>query len=150
MTDSGQRPQWPSDPTGGETLQAPPEILPAPYNPALSAPTVAGAAPAQAAEPTGARLQRGEALDLLARLKTTVIAGSLIAFGVFTGLVATHFTGVTARAASSSTGSAGSRATPTAPARSDDGGGFFNNGPGGGFGIGAPGPQGPASGTTVS
>jgi hypothetical protein len=151
MTESGQRPQWPSDLAGEETLQAPPEILPPPYDPgsSASAPTVTDAAFGRTVQPAGARIQRGEALDLLARLKTTLVAGSLIAFGVFAGLVATHITGVTARAASSNNGSAGSQATPTPPTHSDDGG-FFNNGPNSGFGVGPPGPQGPSSGTTVS
>ena len=153
MTDVGQQPQWPSEPAHDETIQAPPDILPPPYTPlaSASAPTVISAAPFQPAPLAGGRLGRIEALDLLARLKTTLIAGSVIAFGVFAGLVATHITGVTARAASSSQNAtnSGPQATPTAASQPDNGS-FFNNGPDGGFGVGPPGPQGPASGTTVS
>jgi hypothetical protein len=96
------------------------------------------------------RLGRDVTLDLISRLKATIVTGSLVAFGIFAALAAAHLTGVTARGAASqqSSQSPGATQGATPSVTSDDG--FFNQGPNGGFGIGQPGSQGPAAGTSVS
>lgn len=146
-----------SEPTHEEAVRSPADAYPAPYRPHADpdAQTVAdrACAPAQAAQPNAARVRRDEALDLLGRLKATLVAGSVVAFGVFAALAASHITGVTARASSqpASAGSQGASSTPTATTPPSDDGGFFNSaGAGNGFGVGAPGAQSPASGTTFS
>ncbi len=96
-------------------------------------------------------MPRAQALDLLSRLKTTLVAGSVIAFGMFAALAASHVTGVTSRSSSSTQSTSGSQVAPTATApSSDDGGGFFNQPPSSGFGVGPPSSQAPAAGTSVS
>ncbi len=94
---------------------------------------------------------RAEALDLLSRLKASLIAGSLLALGMFAALAATHVTGVTSRASSSSPGGSNSQAAPASTVSStDSGSNFFNQSSSSGFGIGPPGSQAPSSSTSVS
>jgi hypothetical protein len=135
-------------------MQQPPS---GPYEPYNSEPTRrVGSAPQRAAKP--ARMPKARSLEVIHRFKTALIAGSVMAFGVLTALVAGHTTGVTARAASS--GSSGSSATPAtaAPTRTpsdDDSGGFFNSAPSnssnGGFGVSSSAPsQAPVTGSNVS
>ena len=147
MSQQGQPPApgWPPATDGGETVAASPGALPAPYAPDA---TVSDSAAAPGAgQLARGRLGRAAALDLLGRLKATVVVGSLVAFAVFLALAATHATGVTARGATSGAdGGPGAQAT----ARPGDDGGFFNGGQHGGFGVGEPGLRGPASGTAVS
>jgi hypothetical protein len=107
-------------------------------------------APQPAGQP--ARMPRARALEVTRRFKTALIAGSVMAFGVLTALVAGHTTGVTARAASN--GSSGAPAPTTAPSN-DDSGGFFNSAPSnsgnGGFGVSPSAPsQPPVTGSSVS
>jgi hypothetical protein len=99
-----------------------------------------------------ARMPRSRALEVTRRFKTALIAGSVMAFGVLTALVAGHTTGVTARGASN--GSSGAPAPTSAPSN-DDSGGFFNSAPStsgnGGFGVSPSAPsQPPVSGSSVS
>jgi hypothetical protein len=96
------------------------------------------------------RLGRNAAIDLIGRLKATIVTGAFVALGVFAGLAATHITGVTSRANTSSSNSQGTTAAPTTTSNADDSGGFFNQGPNNGFGVGQPGAQGPAAGSSVS
>lgn len=156
-SDQSQRPSednaapYPTPPDDDQTVAMTSGVYPPPYAPPPSfPPTVEMAQPAMPALPAPGRLGRAQALDLLSRLKATLIAGSVLAFGVFAALAATHVTGVTSRSGDAQN----SQATPTAtaaPSRRDDDGGFFNTtGPSSGFGVGAPSPQGPASGTSVS
>ncbi|MGH2502625.1 MAG: hypothetical protein ACRDID_08935 [Ktedonobacterales bacterium] len=98
-----------------------------------------------------ARMPRARALEVTRRFKTALIAGSVMAFGVLTALVAGHTTGVTARAASNASSGAPATSTPS----NDDSGGFFNSAPStsgnGGFGVSPSAPsQPPVSGSSVS
>ena len=163
--DTNEQPQQPPDarveqpPTLPGTY--PPPYYPSPYYPppsfpvyppttAMTDPTALSPAEASA-QPAQERLPRSQALDLLSRLKATLVVGSVIAFGAFAALAATHITGVTSRANSSSTPSPyDSQGAPMVPSTNNDGGGFFNESPSSGFGIGPPSSQGPASGTSVS
>jgi hypothetical protein len=127
-------------------------VYPPPYAPPSPfPPTIAMSQPVASAQPAPGRMARGQALDLISRLKATLVAGSVITFGVFAGLAAAHVTGVTARSDATTQPGAGqnSQVTPT-PSRRDDDGGFFNSTPSSGFGVGAPSQQGPASSTSVS
>ncbi len=138
-----------------------------PFQPTYQAWQPAPALPApQAAR--AARMPKEEAVAITKRLKAALIAGSVMAFGVLTALVAGHVTGVTARAAGSSGGSGaspsnttnpGSTTAPTNPSNPGDNGGFFNQGPStgsnnsnsGGFGVSPNAPaQPPISGSSVS
>lgn len=101
--------------------------------------------------PRPARMPKAQALTLTKRLKTALIAGSVMAFGALTALAAGHLTGVTTAAAGAS--------SITAPSNSSnaDGGGFFNqqpsddNGNAGSFGVSPSAPaQQPAAGSSVS
>lgn len=129
------------------TAAAPDMTLPAPYAPPAGAFVIPSGTPTEPATPS--RLARGDALDLLSRLKATLVTLSLVALGIFAALAAFHATGVTARAASSTSPGAASGQGPQASPSAQTDGGFFNLGPNG-FGIGQPGSQGPAAGTTVS
>lgn len=117
--------------------------LPQPYEPPTQ--TMENVALPAGLGPT--RLDRAGSLDLISRLKATLVAGSLIAFGAFAALAATHVTGVTARSSAAPSTNGSTTAPATTPTAS---GAFFNQGPSGGFGVGAPGSQGPVSGTSVS
>lgn len=159
-----QPPSGPYDPYNAEPttrMRATPPGAPdgAPSNPYYP-PTVPdqpayrmGSAPQPVRQP--ARMPRARALAVTRRFKTALIAGSVMAFGVLTALVAGHATGVTARAASN--GLSGSPATtaPTSTPSSDDSGGFFNSAPSnsgnGSFGVSPSAPaQPPISGSSVS
>ncbi len=161
--DTSEQPLRPPDipfeqPEGQMTIE-PVEAYPPPYyppDPASATSTMAFETPPsfepQPVQPAQGRMSRANALDLLSRLKTTLVAGSVIAFGTFAALAATHITGVTARPSAQ-----GSQAAPTATApsseshvSSDDGGSFFNQNSSGGFGVGAPNSQAPVSNTSVS
>ncbi len=163
--DTSEQPLQPPDTTDttveqpeGQMAADPGEAYPQPYSPpdfSPAASTTAFETPLpfapQPGQPAQGRMSRSNALDLLSRLKTTLVAGSVIAFGMFAALVATHITGVTARSSAQ-----GSQAAPTATApsseheSSDDGGSFFNSNSSGGFGVGAPSSQAPVSNTSVS
>lgn len=125
-----------------------------PYDPYDAEPPTVPDQPAYRAGPARqlARMPRSRALEVTRRFKAVLIAGSVMAFGVLTALVAGHTTGVTARAASN--GSSGSPAPTSAP--SDVGsGGFFNSAPSnsgnGGFGVSPSAPsQPPVTGSNVS
>jgi hypothetical protein len=101
-------------------------------------------------------MPKQEALAVTRKLKTGLIAGSVMSFGVLVALVAGHVTGATARQASNS-GSANSNSNVTnqpSSSNSDDGG-FFNSGPSnsntGGFGASPNAPsQNPVGGSGVS
>lgn len=145
MTEQGQPPSWEPGAAGGPTIPAPEGLNPpstaAGVTAEASAPTI-GADALTGESPAPGRLPRVEAFDLLGRLKATVVVGSVVAFGVFLALDAAHATGVTARAATPN----GANSQTTTPTQPSDHGGFFN----GGFGVGAPGSNGPASGSAVS
>lgn len=102
------------------------------------------------------RMPRARALEVTRRFKTALIAGSVMAFGVLTALVAGHTTGVTAQAASSGSSATPATAAPTSTPSDDDSGGFFNSAPSnsgdnGGFGVSSSAPsQAPVSGSNVS
>lgn len=140
----------------------PPPYVPPASNPSTSTmpailPPPLAAGPVEPPEPAqGRRISRADALDLLGRLKTTLIAGSVLAFGMFAALAASHITGVTSRSSSSTPASGGSQGSQAAPAatapssESNDDGGFFNQNSPNGFGIGAPSAQPPVSNTSVS
>jgi len=102
--------------------------------------------------PRPARMPKAQALTLTKRLKTALIAGSVMAFGVLTALAAGHLTGVTSAAAGAS-----STTAPSNSSNSDNNGGFFNqrpsddNGNAGSFGVSPNAPtQQPATGSSVS
>jgi hypothetical protein len=163
--DTSEQPQRSPDEVSGAP-SAPLDELPPPYNPPVSYPPTEAMPPVtpqfsaapqfsteEPAQATPGRMSRVQALDLISRLKATLVAGSVLAFGMFAALAVAHATGVTARSSASAqpaSGSQGSQATPTAPSSSDDDGGFFGQSPSSGFGIGPPSSQAPAAGTTVS
>jgi hypothetical protein len=90
-----------------------------------------------------AKRSKAQALVIVKTLKNWLIVGSVLCFGVISGLVITHTTGVTAQ---SSTNNSTQQAAPTTP----DQGGFFQQ-PQGGNGIGNNGTsQNPVSSTRVS
>jgi hypothetical protein len=102
--------------------------------------------------PRPARMPKAQALTLTKRLKTALIAGSVMAFGVLTALAAGHLTGVTATAAG-----ANSTTAPSSASNADNNGGFFNqqpsddNGNTGSFGVSPNAPtQQPAASSSVS
>ena len=105
--------------------------------------------------PRPARMPKAQALTLTKRLKTALIAGSVMAFGVLTALAAGHLTGVTASAAGTN-----STTAPSNSSHADDNGGFFNQrssdddgnaGNAGSFGVSPNAPaQQPATGSSVS
>lgn len=145
-------------PSADQPVVAPSGVYPPPYYPPSAMPTMAMAeaspppvsSPAQQAQ---GRMARSETLDLLSRLKATLVAGSLLALGMFAALAAAHVTGVTSRASSASQPAGGAQNSQTAPAAtapSSDSGNFFNQNSSSGFGIGPPSSQAPSTGTSVS
>lgn len=94
-----------------------------------------------------ARTTKAQALAIVRTCKKWLIIGSIVGFGVFSGLAATHVTGVTSQAATNS-------ATQQQQAAPDDPGqgGFFQQQPQqGGNNFGNSGSsQGPVSGSGVS
>jgi hypothetical protein len=142
----------PAPPDDDQTVAMASGVFPPPYAPPSPfPPTIAMSQPVAPTQSAPGRMVRSQALDVISRLKATLVAGSVIAFGVFAGLAAAHVTGVTARsgAAAQSGAAQNAQATPT-PSRHDDDGGFFSSSPPNGFGVGAPSQQGPASSTSVS
>lgn len=106
--------------------------------------------------PQPARMPKHEALAVTRKLKTGLIAGSVMSFGVLVALVASHVTGATARQASNSSASNtnSSGVNPPSYSNSDDGG-YFDDGPNssnnGGFGTSPSAPsQYPVGGSGVS
>ena len=104
--------------------------------------------PPRRKEANVARTTKAQALAIVITCKKWLIIGSIVGFGVFSGLAATHVTGVTSQEA---TNNATQQATPTS---SDPGeGGFFQQQPpqqgGNNFGNNSP-SQGPVSGSNVS
>lgn len=101
------------------------------------------------AAPASPRLSKAQALELVHTCKKCLIAGSIVVFGILTGLVAGHVTGTTSNQATpaSNTPSTTSPST-TSPST---GGGFFQQQQGGGNGFGNNNSsQPPVSGSTVS
>jgi hypothetical protein len=87
-------------------------------------------------------MSKAEALEFIDECKRWLIAGSIIVFGILSGLVAAHVTGTTSNQATP-----GSNAPTTSPS---SGGGFFQQQQGGyNFGNGNSG-QPPVSGSHVS
>lgn len=130
-----------------------------PYDPYNNEPTTRmRPAPQPASQPPRqpSRMPRARALEVTRRFKTALIAGSVMAFGVLTALVAGHTTGVTAQAASSGSSATPATAAPTSTPSDDDSGGFFNSSPSnsganGGFGVSSSAPaQAPVTGSNVS
>lgn len=106
--------------------------------------------------PQPVRMPKHEAIAITRKLKTGLIAGSVMSFGVLVALVASHVTGATARQASNSNSSNtnSNSSNPPSYSNSDDGG-YFNDGPNysnnGGFGTSPSAPsQYPVGGTGVS
>jgi hypothetical protein len=101
-------------------------------------------------------MPKHRALAVTRRLKSALIAGSVMAFGVLTALVASHATGVTARQSGNGAGS-NSQTAPANSSSADGQGGFFNQAPSnssgnaGSFGISPNAPsQRPSAGSSVS
>ncbi len=94
-----------------------------------------------------ARTTKAQALAIVKTCKKWLIIGSVVCFGVFSGLAATHITGVTSQAATNS--ATQQQAAPTDPGQ----GGFFQQQPQqqGGNNFGNNGTsQGPVAGSSVS
>jgi hypothetical protein len=82
-------------------------------------------------------MPKERAQQIVRSLRTWIAAGSIVAFGVFAGLAASHVTGVTSSAAASSNTQQNMPATnQNVNSGEDDGGGFFTQQPGG-FGVGS-------------
>ncbi len=94
-------------------------------------------------KPTTPRMSKAEALEFVEQFKKWLVAGSIVTFGVLTGLVAGHVIGSSSQAANQSN----NQATPSFNSPSDDGG-FFQQG-GNNFGNGNSGQQ-PLSGSRTS
>ena len=107
---------------------------------AFVSPPPTSRAPAQAAKRTTPRMSKAEALAFADRCKIWLVAGSILTFGVLTGLVAGHVIGSATSNANSPTGPApSSNQTSPAPDSSNpspsSNGGFFQQG-GSNFGNG--------------
>ncbi len=90
-----------------------------------------------------ARTTKAQALAIVKTCKKWLVIGSVLCFGVFSGLALTHTTGVTAQSAPNNSTQ---QAAPTTP----DQGGFFQQQPGG-YNFGNNGTsQGPVSSSGVS
>ena len=112
------------------------------YRPQAGSSYSAPARPPQA-KSTQPRLSKAEALEFVDTCKKWLIAGSIVAFGVLSGLIAAHATGVTSRQATPA-----SNSPATSPS---SGGGYFQQQPGGGSNFGNSNPfQPPVSGSRVS
>jgi len=93
-----------------------------------------------------ARKTKAQALAIVKTCKKWLVIGSVVCFGVFSGLALTHTTGITAQ---STTNNSSQQAAPTTP----DQGGFFQQQQQqqGGYGFGNNGTsQGPVSSSSVS
>ena len=100
--------------------------------------------------PQPARLPKDQVVTRTRRLKSGLMAGSVMTFGVLIALVAGHVTGATARQSNASgTNGTNTHATDSSTENPDDGG-YFNQG-NGGFGISSSAPsQQPIGGSSVS
>ena len=94
-------------------------------------------------KPTTPRMSKAEALAFVEQCKKWLVAGSMVAFGVLSGLVAGHVIGPSSQAANQSN----NQAAPSFNSPSDNGG-FFQQG-GNNFGNGYAGQQ-PFSGSHTS
>ena len=116
-------------------------------SPSISSRAGASPRPAMPARPARARpaeprMSKAEALEFIDECKRWLIAGSIVVFGILSGLVAAHVTGTTSNQATPA-----SNAPSTSPS---SGGGFFQQQQGGDyFGNGNSG-QPPVSGSHVS
>ncbi|MEO8970785.1 MAG: hypothetical protein ABI406_04195 [Ktedonobacteraceae bacterium] len=130
-----------------------------PYPPYQSYPLTSennGSVPGEKIHPQSPRRKEGnvahttkaQALAIVKTCKKWLVIGSVVCFGVFSGLAVTHVTGITSQAATNS-------ATQQQQAAPDDPGqgGFFQQQPsqqgGNNFGTNSP-SQGPVSGSNVS
>lgn len=164
-------PMWPANATTPMPVasQAPQGQYGPYYPPTLPAqaafgPWQGGQPYVAAAAPRPARMPKDQALAVTRKLKAVLIAGSVMAFGVFTALAAGHVIGVTSQqsgtsGASGSNASAGSssQTLPSNTSGANDQGGFFNQAPSsnsgstGGFGTSPNAPyQQPAIGSNMS
>lgn len=136
---NAQSPAWPRQ----RPYPRPPQPYPQPprqYAPAPRQPTPP--------RPAVRRMSKPEALWVTARLKRMILAGSVIGFGAFGALVASHTVGSTATASSQSSQS-GQSSTSSNNSSSTSSGGFFSRQGGSNFGSGS-GSQAPVTGTSVS
>jgi hypothetical protein len=87
--------------------------------------------------PTQSRMPKAEALSIVRRLKGWVIAGSLVAFGLLSALVASHTVSASSQTTSPTTPGrdAGTNAGSNSSSPSS-GGGYFQQQQGGGYGFG--------------
>ncbi len=145
------------DPYGQPTLpyqpyKTHPDPLLSQQREVVSMPTTRPASPSRTtppARPSNAalvspRLSKAQALELVHTCKKCLIAGSIVVFGILTGLVAGHVTGTTSNQATPASN------TPSTTSPST-GGGFFQQQQGGGYGFGNNNSsQPPASGSNVS
>jgi len=145
------------DPYGQPTLpyqpyKTHPDPLLSQQREVVSTPTTRPASPSRTtppARPSNAalvspRLSKAQALELVHTCKKCLIAGSIVVFGILTGLVAGHVTGTTSNQATPASN------TPSTTSPST-GGGFFQQQQGGGYGFGNNNSsQPPASGSNVS
>lgn len=98
-------------------------------------------------KPITPRMSKAEALDFVEQCKKWLIAGSFVAFGVLSGLVAGHMIGSSSQAANQSNNQAAPSFNSPSTSPSDNGG-FFQQG-GNNFGNGNAGQQ-PFSGSHTS
>jgi hypothetical protein len=99
----------------------------------------------QQAQPTTPRMSKAEALEFVEQCKKWLVAGSVVAFSVLSGLVAGHVIGSSSQPANQSN----NQAAPSFNSPSDDGGGGFFQQGGNNFGNGN-GVQSPFSGSHTS
>lgn len=119
------------------------EVLSPPSRTPLASTSYGAPARSQQARTTQPRLSKAEALAFVSTCKRWLIAGSIIAFGVLSGLVAAHATGVTSQQVTPA-----SNSPATSPS---SGGNYFQQQPGGGSNFGNNNPfQQPVSGSRVS
>ncbi len=99
----------------------------------------------QSASSTSTRMPKAQALALVRSLKKYLIIGSVVAFGILSGLAAKHATGVSA----SQIPQTPAINAPSSPTPFDSGGFFDHRGGGYGFGSNSS-PSGPVTGSSVS
>jgi hypothetical protein len=144
------------DPYGQPTLpyqpyKTHPDPLLSQQRAVVSATTTRSASPSRTmparpsnAAPASPRLSKAQALEFARTCKKCLVAGSIVVFGILTGLVAGHVTGTTSNQATPASN------TPSTTSPST-GGGFFQQQQGGGNGFGNNNSsQPPVSGSNVS
>lgn len=131
-----------------QTMVSPSATLRAGIAPAAPIRPVEPARAAQQAKPTTPRMSKAEALLFVEQCKKWLVAGSIVAFGVLTGLVAGHVIGSSSQAANQPNNQAApaSNSSSTSPSNN---GGFFQQQGGNNFGNGNFGQQ-PVSGSHTS